>query len=75
MTLILCYAAGPILHVVEQDHWVTTSYHGGNMMLCDSAFSGRLTPSLEKQVAQIYRPAVKDGILPVTMVPVHKWGE
>ena len=36
--------------------------------LYDSVYTGRLTPSLEKQIAEIYRPVVKDGMLPVTMV-------
>ena len=61
-------AAVQILHVVQRDHWVATSYSGCVVNLYDSVYTGRLTPSLEKQIAEIYRPVVKDGMLPVTMV-------
>ena len=70
---VLCLiAAVQILHVVECDHWVATSYSGGVVNLYDSVYTGRLTPSLEKQMAEIYSPVVKDGMLPVTMVPFQQ---
>ena len=72
---VLCLiAAVQILHVivVERDHWVATSYSGGVVNLYDSVYTGRLTPSLEKQMAEIYSPVVKDGMLPVTMVPFQQ---
>ena len=57
-----------ILQVVERDHWVA-SYSGGVVNLYDSVYTECLTPSLEKQMAEIYNPVVKDGMLAVTMVP------
>ena len=40
----ICYfvsdAAVRILHVVERDHWVATSYHDGEVKLYDSVPSG-----------------------------------
>ena len=61
-----------ILHVIERDHWVATSYHGGTVKLYDSVSTDSLTPSLEKQMAQIYRPAIRDGQMMVTVVPVQQ---
>ena len=52
--------------------WVATSYSGGVVNLYDSVYTGRLTPSLEKQMAEIYSPVIKDGMLPVTMVPFQQ---
>ena len=49
-------AAVQILHVVERDHWVATSYSGCVVNLYDSVYTGCLTPSLEKQIAEMYRP-------------------
>ena len=51
---------------------MTTSYSGGVVNLYDSVYTGRLTPSLEKQIAEIYSPVVKDGMLPVIMVPFQQ---
>lgn len=61
-----------ILHVVERDHWVCTSYRDGTVRLYDSVSTSSLTPSLEKQMAQLYRPAIRDGLIVVTVVPVQQ---
>ena len=42
------------------------------MNLYDSVYTECLTPSLEKQMAEIYNPVVKDGMLAVTMVPFQQ---
>ena len=42
------------------------------MRLYDSASSGSLTASLQKQMAEIYRLVVKDGMIAVTVVPVQQ---
>ena len=34
--------------------------------------SRKASPSLEKQMAEIYSPVVKDGMLPVTMIPFQQ---
>ena len=71
--MALClHVAVHILHVVEQDHWVATSCRGGIVRLYDSVFSDSLTPSLQKQMAEIYRPMVKDGMIQVTAVAVQQ---
>ena len=61
-----------ILYVVERDHWVATSYRGGTVKLYHSVSTDSLTPSLEKEMAQIYRPAIRDGRMMVTVVPVQQ---
>ena len=42
------------------------------MNLYDSVYTGHLTPSLEKQMAEIFSPVVKDGMQAVTMVPFQQ---
>lgn len=71
---LLFHPAVQILNEQERDHWVTTSYHGSNVMLYDSAASqsGELSPSLEKQICEIYQPAKKGGTILVTVVPVQQ---
>ncbi len=61
-----------ILHVEERQHWVATSYDSGEVRLYDSSSTGKLTPSLERQLVQVYRPAVREGSLMVTVVPVQQ---
>ncbi len=56
----------------EREHWVATSYHVEEVRLYDSCSTGKLTPSLAEQIAQVYRPAIKDGQLKVTMMPVQQ---
>ena len=56
----------------ERHHWVVTSYCDGEVRFYDSSFTGRLTPSLEKQLVKLYHPAVRDGKLMVTVVPVQQ---
>ena len=38
----------------------------------DSLFQGKLTPSLEQQIAQLYSCAAKNGMIEVTAVPMQQ---
>ncbi len=42
-------------------------YVGGEVRLYDSSSMGKLTPSVQRQLVQVYRPAVKEGALMVTL--------
>ncbi len=56
----------------ERQHWVATSYDSGEVTLYDSSSTGKLTPSLERQLVQVYRPAMREGKLMVTVTPVQQ---
>ncbi len=43
-----------ILFIMEKEHWVVSSCTEGKVSLHDSYFNGKLTPSLEVQLAQMY---------------------
>ncbi len=58
--------------VKERLHWVATSYRDGKVKLYDSLFNGKFSPSLEVQLTQLYRPAIRDGGLPVTAESVQQ---
>lgn len=58
--------------VPERQHWVVSSYHQGEVKLYDSLFNGKLTPSLEIQIAQLYRPANLDSKIMVTAERVQQ---
>ena len=60
-------AAIQILHVQERQHWVASSYLNGEVQLYDSCSSGSLSPSLQEQLLQLYKLAVKDDQLMVTI--------
>ena len=61
-----------ILFVTERQHWVATHYHNGEVNLYVSLSNGRLSPSLQEQLVQIYKPAIKKGGLLVTVMPVQQ---
>ena len=65
-------AAIQILHVQERQHWVASSYLDGEVQLYDSCSSGSLSPSLQEQLLQLYKLAVKDDQLMVTIVPIQQ---
>ncbi len=69
---IYIHAAVQILFVKEREHWVTSSYHGGEVRLYDSCSTGGLTPSLEEQLVQVYRPAIENCKLMVTLISVQQ---
>ena len=46
-----------IHHVLEKDHWVTSSVTGGQVLLYD---------------ADIYQPLIREGMLAGTIVPVQQ---
>ena len=70
--LFLINTAVQILYIPERQHWVTTSYHNGEVRLYDSKFSGQLTASLEEQIVRIYKPAVQNDSLMLTAIPVQQ---
>ena len=49
--ITLPYAVVQVLFVPERDHWVTTSYHEGEVRLYDSKFNHVLSDSLKEQIA------------------------
>ncbi len=53
-------------------HWVASSYIDGRVKLYDSLFNGKLTPSIETQLVQLYRPAIRRGALMVTAESVQQ---
>ena len=57
--------------VPEQKHWVVTSYLDGEVRLYDSCFPGKLSKSLEQQIAQVYYKAQGEDTLNITIVPVQ----
>ncbi len=68
----LLILAVQIHYVKEWLHWVATSYRDGQVKLYDSLFNGKLSPSLEVQLIQLYRPAIRDGGLLVTAESVQQ---
>ena len=46
--------------------------HAGEVQLYDSCSSGSLSPSLQEQLLQLYKLAVKDDQLMVTIVPIQQ---
>ena len=61
-----------ILYIPQHRHWVTTSCVKGEVMLYDSSFNGRLSHELQMQIASIYRLAIKDNKVMVTVLPVQQ---
>ena len=58
--------------VPDRNHWVTSSYSVSHVKLYDSLFNDNLTPSLEAQLVQLYRPAIEGGVLLVTAESVQQ---
>ena len=58
--------------VKERQHWVASSYQNGQVKLYDSLFNGKIAPSLEVQLAQLYRPNITNSHILVTAEPA--WG-
>ena len=51
---------------------MTTHYHNGEVKLYDSLSNGKILPSLEEQLVQIYQPEVQYGGLLVILMPVQQ---
>ena len=66
------HAAVLILFDSKRQHWVATAYLDGEVYLYDSCFPGRVSPSVEQQLVQLYRPAVRDGMLSVKVIAVQQ---
>ncbi|KAL5515133.1 hypothetical protein EMCRGX_G000258 [Ephydatia muelleri] len=61
-----------VLFVPERDHWVTTSYHEGEVRLYDSKFNHVLSDSLKEQINIIYKEATQSNVLTVRAMPVQQ---
>ena len=68
----LTTSAVQIHQVPERAHWVTSSCTGGEVSVCDSLSNGSLTDSLSLQPVELYRPALRNGMLMVTLLPVQQ---
>ena len=61
-----------IHHELERDHWVVSSYIDAEVRLYDSLSNGKISNSLSVQLAELYRPAIRNDLLPVTLVSVQQ---
>ncbi len=66
------HAAIQIFYVQERQHWITTALIRGEIYLFDSCFNGTIEPSVELQIAQLYRPLVDSNSLLLTVVPMQQ---
>ena len=55
------------IHFTGQNHWVCSTSIGGLVRVYDSSSCKKLTPSMEVQLSECYRTAVKDRNLEVEM--------
>ena len=61
-----------IFFVEERQHWITTALIKGEVCIFDSCFNGKLTPSAEFQIAQMYSPLVQSNSLLVIVIPMQQ---
>lgn len=61
-----------IFFVEESHHWITTALINGDVCIFDSSFDGRLTASVEMQIAQMYKPLISKHGLLVTVMPIQQ---
>ena len=61
-----------IFYVEERGHWVATSYQNQVVKVFDSAATGRLVHSLERQLVEFYKIAIKDNMLMVSLIPMQQ---
>ena len=54
----------------EREHWLTTHYKNGKVMVYDSCFSGTLSPSVHEMLVRLYRPAIRGDSLVCTVMPI-----
>lgn len=72
---IFFHTAVQIMFVKERQHWIATSLTSEEVRLYDSYYNGRLPPSLELQLVQLYQQAITDTGLVVTVVPIQQQRE
>ena len=70
-SLIICIAV-QIHYDFERKHWVTSSFVNGNVQLYDSLSNGSISDSLKVQLAQIYKNAIFENVLTVTIIPMQQ---
>ena len=56
----------------ERKHWIATHYQNGKVKVYDSCFSGSLSPSIREMLVHLYRPAVRDNGLVVTVMTTER---
>ena len=56
----------------ERQHWITTAYINGEVQLYDSCFTGKIYPSIEKQMVQLYKQAMSATGLVVCAMPFQQ---
>ena len=61
-----------IHYVKERSHWVASSYKDGKVELYDSLFDGKLAPSLQVQLAQLYGSTTNNSAICITAVAVQQ---
>ena len=61
-----------IFYGEERGHWVATSYQNQVVKVFDSAATGRLVPSLERQLVEFYKIVIKDNMLMVSLIPMQQ---
>ena len=49
-----------------------SSYTGGEVSVCDSLSGGSLSDSLSVQLVELYRPAIQNGMVMMTLLPVQQ---
>ncbi len=47
-------------------------YRQGEVLLYDSLFNGKIMPSTEVDLAQLFQPAIREGMLKVTVLPFQQ---
>ena len=51
---------------------IATSYQNQVVKVFHSAATGRLVPSLERQLVEFYKIAIKDNMLMVSLIPMQQ---
>ena len=60
------------MFVEERHHWIATLFTDNEVRLYDGCYNGRLSPSVELQIVQLYQQAVTDTGLVVTVTPFQQ---
>ena len=61
-----------IVFVPEDRHWITTHLKNGEVLIYDSNFSGKLTPTVERCLVDLYKDCVTEDGLLVTVPPFQQ---
>ncbi len=53
-------------------HWIATALVRGSVIIYDSCFDGKLAPSIELQIAQLYKPVISKDCLLVSVASIQQ---